>query len=225
MGVEFREGACETRLRVVGFMPSAPFYSPTRAHGAMNSLAKTASAKKPPPEPNADAVKRYDAEREQRRPFAPVGAGIVKRTKNIEALFIDELSKGYSISASAWTIGVHRSTAYNWRAESEASKQEDGSYIDDFCVRWDSAIEAGTDRLEDEARRRAERGVERPVYQGGVMVGTVTEYSDTLMATLLKGNRPGKFNTERHELTGPQGGPVAMSMEIEFVDSPKSNKK
>lgn len=172
-----------------------------------------------------DAIKRYDSEREQRRPFAPSGLGIVKRTKNIETLFIDELSKGYSITASAWTVGVHRATAYAWRDASYATKQEDGTFIDDFCIRWDSAIEAGTDRLEDEARRRAERGVERPVYQGGVMVGTVTEYSDTLMSLLMKGNRPQKYNTERHELSGPAGGPVAMSMEIEFVDPPRSNKK
>lgn len=185
-------------------------------------MARTASDKKsvkPAPEPNPQALAAYAVERDRRRPTSPTGPGITRRTKTLEDLFIAELSEGYSITASAYTIGIHRITAYRWRAESEASKREDGSYVDDFCVRWDSAIEAGTDRLEDEARRRAERGVERPVYQGGVMVGTITEYSDTLMSTLLKGNRPGKFNTERHELSGPGGGPVATSMEIEFVDS------
>lgn len=189
-------------------------------------MAKTATTKKKlPPVSNQDAEARYAAERDRRRPASPTGPGIIRRTKTLEDLFIAELSEGYSITASAYTVGIHRMTAYKWRDDSYASKQEDGTFLDDFCVRWDSAIEAGTDKLEDEARRRAERGVERPVYQGGVMVGTVTEYSDTLMSLLMKGNRPQKFNTERHELSGPQGGPVAMSMEIEFVDSPKSNRK
>lgn len=108
---------------------------------------------------------------------------------------------------------------YRWRTASEATLRDDGTFKDDFCVRWDAAIESGTDRLEDEARRRAERGVERPVYQGGVMVGTVTEYSDTLMSLLMKGNRPQKFNTERHELSGLGGKAIPVAMEIEFVDS------
>lgn len=183
-------------------------------------LAKTAKKTvKPPPEPNPEAVQRYEAERRRSTLRAPSGAGIVARTRNLETLFLEGLSHGYSVTASAWTIGVHRLTMYRWRSASEMTRQEDGSYTDDFCVRWDASIECGVDTLEDEARRRAERGVDRPVYQGGVMVGTVTEYSDTLMSLLMKGNRPQKFNTERHELSGPGGKAIPMAMEIEFVDS------
>jgi hypothetical protein len=86
-------------------------------------------------------------------------------------------------------------------------------------------MEAGVDRLEDEAHRRAARGVEKPVYQGGVMVGTITEYSDTLMTVMLKGKRPSRYNTERHELVGANGGPIATQMEIEFIDNDKKRGK
>lgn len=179
---------------------------------------------KAPPVPNEEALQRYAVECNRQSAKVPSGAGITVRSPNLETLFLEGLAEGYSVTSSAWTIGVHRATVYKWRDDTVARRAKDFTG-EDFATRWDSAIEAGVDKLEDEARRRAERGVERPVYQGGVMVGTVTEYSDTLMALLMKGNRPQKFNTERHELSGPGGGPVAMSMELEFIDPPKSNRK
>src|SRR5271155_5157904 len=54
---------------------------------------------------------------------------------------------------------------------------------------WAEAVEAGVDLLEQEALRRAREGVDRPAFQGGVCVGMVREYSDTLMAMLLSGRR------------------------------------
>ena len=47
--------------------------------------------------------------------------------------------------------------------------------------------------LEPEAIRRAVEGVEKPVYQGGELVGYVREYSDTLLIFLLKGGKPHKY--------------------------------
>jgi hypothetical protein len=187
-------------------------------------LAKAAS-KKPEPEPKVDnpeavaRLTRYSDElRKIRDARAPKDKGTTKRTPELERLFLEGLADGHSITTSAWAINIHRTTAFDWRVKSEATKQEDGTYTDDFCVRWDQAVQAGTDRLEDEAIRRAARGYERPVFQGGVMVGTTTEYSDTLMALVLKGKRPEKYNTERHEMSGPNGGAIPVAMEIEFVD-------
>lgn len=188
-------------------------------------MAKQATAKKEkqPPQPNPDALARmqeYAAElRATRERKPPTGTGSPKRTPTLEAIFLQGLADGYSVTTSAWAAGINRSTPLRWRQDSEATLQDDGTYKDDFCVRWAHAVEAGVDQLEDEAHRRAYRGVEKPVYQGGVMVGTITEYSDTLMQIMLKGKRPDRYNTERHELTGKNGGPVAMAMEVEFVDS------
>lgn len=205
---------------------SAPSQTDRSTCAGKCRLAKTAKAKTQDKEPkvdNPEAVQRLtrysDELRKIRDARAPKGVGATKRTPELERLLLEGLADGHSVTTSAWAINVHRSTAFDWRANSEATRQEDGSYTDDFCLRWAAAIEAGVDRLEDEAVRRAARGFERPVYQGGVMVGTETQYSDTLMALVLKGKRPALYNTERHELSGPGGGPVATSMEIEFVDS------
>jgi hypothetical protein len=185
---------------------------------------KAVKQQKLPPEPNPAAVAAYEAERRRSILGPPQGSGVTKRTPALEKIFLEQLAAGYSVTASAWTIGVHRMAAYRWRDLSLATRQEDGSFLDDFCVRWDDAMEAGVDRLEDEAHRRAARGVEKPVYQGGVMVGTITEYSDTLMQVMLKGKRPSRYNTERHELVGAGGGLLATKMEIEFIDNDRKNK-
>lgn len=129
------------------------------------------------------------------------------------------LRQGYSVTAATEAIGINERTAHRWRTASEATFDEkSGIYKDDFCVRWEEALQAGIAKLEDEATRRAVVGVEKPVYQQGVMVGTVTEYSDTLMQTLLRGKMPQRYNTERHEHTGKDGGPMIHNLQVEFVD-------
>jgi len=71
---------------------------------------------------------------------------------------------------------------YRWRAEDKT-----------FAAAWDKAIEIGADLLEEEAMRRAVTGVQRPVFQGGRLVGHVRDYSDTLLIFLLKGAKPQKY--------------------------------
>jgi hypothetical protein len=74
-----------------------------------------------------------------------------------------------------------------------------------FAAEWEAALQEAMDTvLEPEAIRRAVTGVDKPVYQGGAKVGTVREYSDTLLIFLLKGGKPAKYR-ERHELTGKDG--------------------
>jgi hypothetical protein len=52
-------------------------------------------------------------------------------------------------------------------------------------------VAEGVDRLEDEAHRRAVEGYNpRPVYHKGKKVGEIREYSDSLLALLLKSRRP-----------------------------------
>lgn len=55
-----------------------------------------------------------------------------------------------------------------------------------FSAAFDTAVEEAADRLEQEARRRAIEGVDRPVFQGGIHVGDVREYSDRLLEVMLK---------------------------------------
>lgn len=81
----------------------------------------------------------------------------------------------------------------------------------DFAAQWDEAIETAIDALEHEARRRAVKGVDEPVFYQGNVCGVVTRYSDTLLIQLLKAHRPEKYR-ERHELTGPNGEPMRLAV-------------
>lgn len=71
----------------------------------------------------------------------------------------------------------------------------------EYAEAYYNARELIVDQLESEAIRRAKDGVERPVYQGGELVGTVTEYSDSLLMFLLKGMRPDKYRERIAVLT------------------------
>lgn len=141
-----------------------------------------------------------------------------KRTRALEEAFLDGLRGGWSITSACLAVNIDRVTAFKWRNQSMESRREDGTYADDFCLRWEDAVDAGVDKLEDEAQRRGVHGVEKPVYQGGVLVGTITEYSDTLLQILMKGKRPDRYNVDRHEHTGKDGGKIIQSVQIEFVD-------
>jgi hypothetical protein len=92
--------------------------------------------------------------------------------------FCRVLAGGDSVTAAAESVGLSRRAAYNAR---EADP--------DFAAEWDAAVEAGTDRLEDEAKRR---GLDK---------------SDTLLIFLLKGRRREKYG-DKVEHGGKDGGPI-----------------
>ena len=95
---------------------------------------------------------------------------------------LEALAQGKSPTYAAKEAGVSRAIAYRWR-------QRDPK----FATAWDEAVAEGVDQLEDEAHRRAVEGVDRPVYQGGVRVGEIKTYSDSLLTLLLKSRRPEVF--------------------------------
>src|SRR5438105_467290 len=83
------------------------------------------------------------------------------------------VAEGWSLTDAARSAGVARQSLYNHRHQDAV-----------FAEALVAAVEAGTDVLEDEARRRAVDGVrhETPIYYQGDHVGSVieTKYSDTL---------------------------------------------
>lgn len=108
---------------------------------------------------------------------------------------------GYACAAAE----IDRKTAYNLRNADES-----------FAADWEQALEDSADLLEQEARRRAEQGVQRLKFHNGavimvqaqgpdglplvndkdepIMVPYVEhEYSDVLTIFLLKGIRPEKY--------------------------------
>jgi hypothetical protein len=111
--------------------------------------------------------------------------------------FLAAYSEVANVTRAAQLAGIGRELHYDWKAR-------DPEYAAAFAL----AVQVAGDALEDEAVRRAQIGVVDAIFQGGKQVGTRRRYSDTLLAFLLKGAKPEKYNTERHELSGPSQGPI-----------------
>src|SRR5829696_6157972 len=102
------------------------------------------------------------------------------RTDEVRTKFLEALSEGMSIANAAGAAGTGRGAMYVWRREDP-----------EFASDWDEAVEVGTDKLEDEARRRAMNG------------------SDAVLMFLLKARRPAQYKDKSvHEHVGSAGGPV-----------------
>jgi hypothetical protein len=96
--------------------------------------------------------------------------------------FLDALAGGATVIAAAQVANTSKTTIYQWRAAEPA-----------FAKEWAIAWQTGGDTLEAEAQRRAVEGVQKPIYQGGKIVGYETHHSDTLLIFLLKARDPQKF--------------------------------
>ena len=109
-------------------------------------------------------------------------------TPKKEALFLGALADLGHVGQAAQRTGITVRTWYRHRREDAA-----------FAAAWEQALgEAMDTLLEPEAVRRAVHGVLKPVYQGGKRVGSVREYSDTLLIFLLKGGKPEKYREHTH---------------------------
>jgi len=105
-----------------------------------------------------------------------------------QAQFLETLRQGLSVTAAAAAVGWDRSRAYQWRKKDQA-----------FAEAWDVALEAGTDRLEDEAYRRAVEGIITTRYTKNGDEYTTINYSDRLLELLLKSRRPERYR-ERYDV-------------------------
>lgn len=127
--------------------------------------------------------------------------------------FLTAFGQTGTVTAAAQLAGIDRKMHYTWLLQ-----DEDGSYHKAFAEAEDIA----TERMEQEAIRRAVQGVPEPVFYQGQQVGYVQRYSDTLLMFMLKGQRPDKFRDNvRQEISGPNGGPVDMGFKIKIEDATK----
>ena len=135
-----------------------------------------------------------------------------------------------TVSAAARATGVARQTHYDWMKIKE--------YAEAFARKTIEAAE----RLEEEARRRAVAGVDRPLtYQGQITMVrdqngkpildpntgkqqpvTVKDYSDTLLIFLMKGAMPQKYR-DKIEHSGPRGGPIPIEGTILVIGGTKED--
>ena len=86
------------------------------------------------------------------------------------------------MTTAAKQSGISRKAAYAACERSPTFKAE--------CA---EAKEEALDLLEQELLRRAEVGVNEPVYYKGEVVGEIRKYSDVLGMFMLKAGRPAKY--------------------------------
>lgn len=183
-------------------------------------MAKTATRKAP----KASSKPKRPVRDEQK--FAP------KRSPEVEKKLLEVLADGWSISKAAEKAGISRWTANEWKLQGKAERDAldteapdyKAKYEANFFTRWEDAMEAGVDKYEDEAGRRA-TGYDEPVFGKDGIVGYRTLYSDPLMMMIMKGKRPDRYGVDRKEISGPNGTPIPVSVEIEFVAPQKKAGK
>lgn len=105
--------------------------------------------------------------------------------------FLAELAARGSVVLACRAAGCSRANAYAERGRSA-----------EFKAAWDEEKREAVELMEDEARRRAVEGTLRPVFHGGVQVGEVREYSDTLLIFLLKAHDPKYRDRQQVEHSG-----------------------
>jgi hypothetical protein len=125
----------------------------------------------------------------------PAVGSVRKRTRvkieNDEAskeLYLRAIPKVFTVSAAIKASGAHHADLPRWRKEDP-----------DFLAREQAARDIVADQMEAEAVRRGMKGVRQPVYQGGLLAGYQTVYSDSLLTLMLKASRPDRFR-ERSEV-------------------------
>lgn len=112
--------------------------------------------------------------------------------------FLVELAKDGNVARAAGLFGIDRSNAYQKRLKDP-----------DFAQRWADALETAADIIEAEAFRRAVTGTDKGVWFLGRQVGAERQYSDSLLALMLKAKRRREYgDSSKVELTGADGGPV-----------------
>ena len=132
------------------------------------------------------------------------GDDVTKLTPKKRAAFISHLGINCNVTLAAESIKMSRGYMYEVKAADP-----------EFASEWENALDEGVDRLEAEAHRRGFKGVDRPVYQGGEMVGHIREYSDTLAIFLLKSHRPDKYRENRKVELGVDDKLASLMREID----------
>ncbi len=133
-----------------------------------------------------------------------------------QADFLSALASTGSVAAACRNGGMTQAAA-------EGLRRTDGM----FAKGWMEAIETSNDALESEARRRAFEGVATVLLYAGKPVLDpetnrpiiIRKYSDSLLAMLLKANRPEKYGTK-----GPGSDLDCASGIEDDVDPPRLEK-
>jgi hypothetical protein len=112
--------------------------------------------------------------------------------------FLDHVAAHGMVNKAAKAVGVSLKRIEMLTAESI-----------EFEEALREATETAADRIEQEVHRRAIDGVPKGVYYQGAKVDEEVQYSDTLLALLIKAKRRSVFG-DKQEITGANGGPLTI---------------
>lgn len=99
-----------------------------------------------------------------------------------------------------------KATGMTWRAVSTCLAH-DAAFQREYAAAQRIGLEFRDIMRVEAADERAINGWLEPVYQQGVEVGAIHRFSDRLMELRLKAADPKKY-VDRHEYSGPEGGPI-----------------
>jgi len=119
--------------------------------------------------------------------------------------YLREVCEHGQLTIAAAAAGVNASTVSKHRRK-PTPENPNSTYDPEFATAVEVAVESYADSLEHAATTRGRDGIVKPVYQGGVLVGYVREYSDSLLTTLLKSARPKKFRENVKQEVEHTGG-------------------
>jgi len=125
-----------------------------------------------------------------------------KLTDRLKHLFLQNLRLTAEVSSSAKVIGITTTSLYTHRKKDR-----------EFAKDWDEAITEAAGRFEEEAYRRGLKGVEKPVYYQGKIVGKERVYDNKLLLRSLARLLPDKWG-DKVEHTGPGGAPLQLESKI-----------
>mgnify|MGYP001603041094 FL=1 len=131
-------------------------------------------------------------------------------------VYLVSLSRNWNFNQAALAADIDRVTGWLWRTDLEDKA---------FQTALQQAAEIFIERAEVELWRRGIDGVEKPVYQGGRLVGTVREYDTTAAIFMMKGAKPEKYR-ERFEHTGAGGVPLfalPLACRVDLGNLPKED--
>lgn len=135
-------------------------------------------------------------------------ASLTRLTREKKEEFLPLYRRLRNVGKAAQKLGVSRQALYQAR-ESDT----------EFDEQWTAITQDIAEDLEAEAYRRAHDGCRKPVFYKGKKVGTIKEYSDTVLIFLLKAYNPQKFRElYKHEVTGPNGMPIPMKFVVGIDD-------
>src|SRR5262245_58419046 len=104
-----------------------------------------------------------------------------KRKPEAQKRFLEAYAKCGNVTEAAGKVGISRERHYDWLQDPE------------YEARFADAYGQACEQVDREIRRRGVVGILKPVWYKGEKVGSIREYSDTLLIFLAKGMMPDKY--------------------------------